>query len=426
MTPWKFKRDNDMKRHTLLLLAMIAITTTDCFAQKSMLKIDTTANFVIHFRFDKSVVDSGYMNNASTLKSIDSLLSKDEIQSSPDSILVIASSSPDGNVDRNRQLARLRARNLKGYLIWKHPQIDQFSIKTESIEENWDGLRDLIVNDKSVPHRERAIEIIDSDVNPATKEWRLRQVGGGATWKYIESNVLRNLRFGASCVIFHKIVKAEEPKDSIEIVPEAEKEITEVVPDPETEPVVEEVEWIRKPLFAIKTNLLYDLGTVLNAELEVPIGRRWSVSAESMFPWWKSNRANWTMQLLSGHGAVKYWFGDRERRDVLTGWSLGLYGGGGTYDFQMFDKDGIQGDFFDAGLQLGFAHKIGKVLRMEYALGLGYMQSDYKKYDKAKDTKYGEIKVFRYPWETLRVNWIGPTSAKVSLVWLINYKTIKR
>ena len=111
---------------------------------------------------------------------------------------------------------------------------------------------------------------------------------------------------------------------------------------------------------------------------------------------------------------------------VLTGWNIGLYGGAGKYDLQFFDKDGEQGDFFDAGIQGAYAHKIGKCFRMEYSLGVGYLQRDSKKYDKANDTMHGDIKVFRYPWEVKRRQWFGPTSAKISLVWLLNKKTVKK
>ena len=132
------------------------------------------------------------------------------------------------------------------------------------------------------------------------------------------------------------------------------------------------------------------------------------------------------MQVLVGSGAVKYWFGNRSRYDIMTGWSLGLYGGGGKYDVQLFDENGSQGEFFNTGLQVGYAHKICKNLRLEYTVNLGFLRSNYKEYTKTEDTKYGDIKVFEYPWEAKRLDWFGPTNAKVSLVWLLNYKTNKR
>ena len=79
-----------------------------------------------------------------------------------------------------------------------------------------------------------------------------------------------------------------------------------------------------------------------------------------------------------------------------------------------------------ARVQGAYAHKIGKYFRMEYSLGVGYLQRDSKKYDKVNDTMHGDIKVFRYPWEVKRQQWFGPTSVRISLVWLLNKKTVKK
>ena len=49
--------------------------------------------------------------------------------------------------------------------------------------------------------------------------------------------------------------------------------------------------FVRKPLLAVKSNLLFDLASALNVELEVPMGKRWSVAGEWMFPWWRSNKS---------------------------------------------------------------------------------------------------------------------------------------
>ncbi|MFR6633974.1 MAG: DUF3575 domain-containing protein [Alistipes onderdonkii] len=109
----------------------------------------------------------------------------------------------------------------------------------------------------------------------------------------------------------------------------------------------------------------------------------------------------------------------------MTGWHLGLYGGGGKFDFQVFNDDGSQGDFFDAGLSLGYAHRIGRSrsLRMEYTLGVGYLRSELLRPTTVCATRStATCKVVRYPWETRRLNWIGPTRARISLVWLLHYR----
>ena len=42
----------------------------------------------------------------------------------------------------------------------------------------------------------------------------------------------------------------------------------------------------RKTIIALKTNLLYDLITALNFEIEIPIGNKFSIAVEDVFPWW--------------------------------------------------------------------------------------------------------------------------------------------
>ena len=132
------------------------------------------------------------------------------------------------------------------------------------------------------------------------------------------------------------------------------------------------------------------------------------------------------MQLLAGELSARYWFGDRSDKDPLTGLFAGLNAGAGIYDFQfgsLTDGKGVQGNaFMLLGLQAGYAHSIGRNLRLEYSLGLGYLQTDYREYVSVKDTKFGDIKVIEYPWETRRMSGVLPSKLSVSLVWMISSK----
>ena len=83
----------------------------------------------------------------------------------------------------------------------------------------------------------------------------------------------------------------------------------------------------------------------------------------------------------------------------------------------------MQGNvFLLLGLQAGYAHSIGKNLRLEYSLGLGYIQTEYREYISVKDTKFGDIKAIEYPWETKRMSGVLPSKLSVSLVWMISSK----
>lgn len=176
-----------------------------------------------------------------------------------------------------------------------------------------------------------------------------------------------------------------------------------------------------KPLFALKTNLLYDAVSALNLEVEVPIGNKWSVAGEVIFPWWLWKKKQIALETFSGNLEGRYWFGDREKQDVLTGWFAGVYGGGGYYDLE-WKKKGYQGEYYSVGFTGGFTHKIGKNLRMEYSLGLGYLGTKYRKYKACYSPEEDD-------WNLLKINsgnnkWVGPTRVKISLVWMLN-KVIK-
>lgn len=90
-----------------------------------------------------------------------------------------------------------------------------------------------------------------------------------------------------------------------------------------------------KTVLALKNNLLYDLALAPNIEVELPLGKRWSLNVEYKCPWWSDSGCNFCYQLLSGGTEARYWLGNRHTRGRLSGHFLGAYAEGGTYDFQL-------------------------------------------------------------------------------------------
>ena len=144
----------------------------------------------------------------------------------------------------------------------------------------------------------------------------------------------------------------------------------------------------------------------------MPVGQRWSLNMEYKCPWWSNNKRGFCYQLLSGGAEVRYWLGNRKNRERLTGHFLGIYAEGGVYDFQ-FDKDkGYRGNYYAAsGLTYGYSHRLTRHLALEFSLGIGYLETEYRKY-----TTYESDLIWT---SSGRYHFIGPTKAKVSLVWLI-------
>lgn len=430
----------------ILILAMITLSVKSVQAQEMISKSSSPFGAVFYFRFDRAVLDSGYMHNAVSLMELERIFSDTSTISQIDSIKITTTSSIDGNIDHNYALALLRATAIKVYILWKYPHINKEIITTRVVAENWEGLKRCVEQDDQTPFQGRVLEIIDQDVNLETKEWRLRQVGDGTAWKYITNHFLKHLRSGSTQVdicqqespppVHEQIIKS----DSIAISPINESKIAETnMPRPDADSVTQTETYLpptlmksqsRRPI-ALKTNLLLDAATVLNIEVEIPIGKHWSIAGEWMFPWWLWEKKQNCLQVLSGNLEVRYWIKSNykkqevslEKHNPLSGWFVGLYGGAGLYDLEL-ERKGYQGEFFIAmGVSGGYVLPLSRNLSMEFSLGIGYLQTDYRQYD-------AKLSNIDNQWHLIRqqngsYTWFGPTKAKISLIWYPHLRSKK-
>lgn len=417
-------------------LIVAIFMTIGSYAQQARLQEQPpqSTELQIHFRAGKSVVEPGYMNNSVTLSRIAATFTS---ENTPyiSSLRIEGFASPEGVTSSNERLSSERSEALKRYIITNFPHISPAIITVSGMGENWEGLRKLVENDHNTPQRESVLRIIDNvpaEIDYRTNTSRKKSLMdlGTETWNYMLANHFPLLRTGCSMTV---IVKSDTPKEIVSSINNTLNGIDnqeQVLPAADTIRIIERItdtvfiarneRLVGKPLFALKTNLLFDLASALNVEIEIPIGRRWSIAAEYIFPWWLWERRQIALQTLSGNIEGRYWFGNRDEKPQLTGWFAGLYAGGGYYDFEWKDK-GYQGEFYiAAGVSGGYAHTINKkgTLRMEYSLGVGYLDTKYREY-KPMTGVDGE-------WHLIRQrngnhSWFGPTRAKVSLVWMLNH-----
>ncbi len=569
--------------------------------KKEVFSADTEqkTELVLHFRFDRSMVDYGYRDNNRILAAMHKIFADSLCVSRIDSVCIQAFSSPEGDADYNRRLALRRAQAVKGYLVWKYPGLNQYRIRTSAQAESWDALRDVALNDTLLPCRDEILQILKLNTGEKRKEALLKKLNTGIPYRHISQWILPELRNASICTVYMRPLrhaqqgsrlvadaqgnngKEYQKADGTEITDDTEvvngvrvakgndtnangtevingvrvtkgnvanangtevingvrvakgdvanangtevingvrvtkgndtnangtevingvrvakgdvanvngTEVingvrvtkgndtnangTEVIngvrvakgndTNPDGTEVINGVRVAkgndtnangteltdntaiigstkvtgnapttgsanaiapgksrRRPLFAVKTNLLFDAALMPNIELEVPIGKRWSLNGEYMFPWWLINDDRYCLQILMGGLEVRYRPGKRSGRDVLTGHFIGLYAGGGKYDLQ-WDKNGYQGEFFiAAGVSYGYAHSIARNLRLEYNIGIGMLRTDYRHYH-SRDNHRTLL------WqENGEYTWLGPTKLKISLVWLITGKNKK-
>lgn len=401
---------------------------------------------VIYFENASDTLDHNLLSNQTTIDQLDSILKR--ISNSKNlkinRIVITGNSSPEGSPKANKNLSKSRAQTLKKHIIDNYKLSENRFLITSS-DDNWQKLKTYIQNISNLLHKDQIIFIIDSipletwrRINPNDKyltltESRMKHLmdlNGGKSYRYLTKSVfpyLRNANIDIQYSINNKpqeIISCKPLNSSIPIV--IMQPIT--IGEPRTNSCTA-ISGESKPLFALKTNLLFDALTLLNFEIEIPIKQHWSIAAELIFPWWSFNNGQADskrnrIQLLNANLEARYWWNKEPNRPILTGWFSGIYGGGGLYDFERHAK-GYQGEFFIAfGLSGGYAHTINKSksLRMEYSLGVGYLGTNYRYYEAhyCVNNQWHAVKQ-----HTGRYTWFGPTKAKVSLSWLINYKKRK-
>jgi hypothetical protein len=178
------------------------------------------------------------------------------------------------------------------------------------------------------------------------------------------------------------------------------------------------------PRIIIKSNLLYDVALTPNLGVEVLLGERFSVGAEFMRGWWLKRDWSFCWQLEAAALEGRYWFRHRMERHLHGGWFAGIFAQAGLYDFQLNTHSGMQGEFVMAGVSGGYLCPLSAHWSIEFALGIGYLLSNYRRYTVAP-TRDGHELVASAP--AMRFKGLPyPIKAGVSLQWTIGWGKKRR
>ena len=171
---------------------------------------------------------------------------------------------------------------------------------------------------------------------------------------------------------------------------------------------------------ALKTNLLYDAVLIPNVGVEVSLGKQWTASADWFYTWFSSDSRHRYWQGYGGYLTVRRYFANHSTLNTPhstfpTGHHLGAYVLGMTYDVEWGGR-GYQADHFGfgAGVEYGYALPISNRLLLDFSIGIGFQDGEYKEYEPQGN---------RYVWQATRQrHWFGPTKAEVTLKWLLGKK----
>ena len=178
----------------------------------------------------------------------------------------------------------------------------------------------------------------------------------------------------------------------------------------------------KKFYMSLKTNMLYDVMLVPNLGVEFYLGKGWTIGADGAYAWWDNAKRNRYWRIYGGDLTVRKYFGKRAAAKPLTGHHFGMYGQALIFDFERGGQGYMGGKpksmllddlHWGVGVEYGYAVPIARRLNLDFTIGFGYLGGTMREYK-----PMGEYYVEQ---SCKKRNWIGPTKAEISLVWLIGY-----
>ena len=405
------------------LLMLLCISMPAMAQQTDAVPSDSSVvmRFRIFYPVNESDIHEDYMDNANQLQSIRKHLEKSR---KIDSITIYSYASPDGPYRLNKRLATERGKTAREYLLSCMPagrSLSESMIVLNPTVENWEGLRNLVYYQYGLDDKKEVLDILDrNDITDGRRKVLLKRLNNGKSWQYIIGNLMPQLRYATWISVWEPVqaerAMAEPVRLAVDLPPLS---LPQWQPVQVPTPVMEEKE--TKTVLALKSNLLYDALTALNVEVEVPIGNKWSVAVENVFPWW-NHENKWAFQMWEMGVEGRYWFKRTPSREVLSGCFGGLYAMSAIYDFQWRRDLNYQGEYWSAGLTAGYAWPVSKLFNLELSASVGYLSTAYSHY--LPSPGYEEL--VRDPYKQGRMGYFGPTKLKVALVFPINITVGKR
>ena len=315
--------------HRTLLLSTLALLTASFGASAQGRDIvvvsDTTttsaqASARIDFKVNLINVDNDYHGNDAQLEKV--LSEIDLMVLNPrmkvERITVVGTASPEGPYRNNVRLATGRANAFIKILQSRYSFPDSiYAVST--IPEDWEGMRMMLTENTSIPYAEVVLRFLDEteQLNPNTRETRLKQLDGGQPYKSMLDNVLPYLRRASVLVDYDtEWIRRHHILPPVELtMPTLDVSFTL----PEIHPLP--IQWPERKqrFFAIKTNLLGDLALCANLGFEVELWPHWSLDVPVWYsPYDITDR--WRIRLLAVQPEMRYWL-----KDVGKGHYFGVH-----------------------------------------------------------------------------------------------------
>ena len=252
--------------------------------------------YSLFFRVSRADVDRSYKDNDRTIQimveDIKNTLQHEGVV--PDSLLIYATSSPEGSRILHERLAMRRAENSKKLLLKFFPEFSPQNINIETRVNDWSGLIQTIRLDSTIVHRDALLKILsDPEIND--KEKAIKAIP--EAYAEVRDKMFDGLRSATititvvgkrdeyAVVVERKIeplIPIHLPSDRLTVNASDKLAIQRSMEQAPAQLTQKE----KKNFYmSAKTNMLYDLAAIPNVGAEFYLGKNFSIAANWMYSW---------------------------------------------------------------------------------------------------------------------------------------------
>lgn len=176
----------------------------------------------LDFPVNQITINPDYRNNSAELKKIQQTVEavKNDPYATITSLSIKGYASPEGTYKGNAYLAENRAKALLNY-VKEHYDLSGVELTVDFEPEDWEGL-EAAVEKGNLPDKEELLAIIRAD-EPAdwdAREWKLKSLNGGSSYKILLRDVYPSLRHSDYRVNYHiRNFSVDEAKQIIQSDP---------------------------------------------------------------------------------------------------------------------------------------------------------------------------------------------------------------
>ena len=173
---------------------------------------------LLDFRQGCSDVDTTLGDNASELRRIRKCIAEvaSRTEYALDSLIIVASCSPEGTWHANRKLSEQRAESVRRYFIDHVPEEWRDSLRTSEVPENWNQLCRLVRNDTELTagERKRILKVVEENDDPDIAERRLAAM---PRYRYLREKIYPKLRSVSFDFYLHRTGMVKDTVHTMEL-----------------------------------------------------------------------------------------------------------------------------------------------------------------------------------------------------------------